>query len=44
MGSAITYYRRYSIVSLFALQTEDDDDGNLASGKKVQKEIPEIQL
>ena len=25
MGSAITYYRRYSIVSLLNLQVEDDD-------------------
>lgn len=25
MGSAITYYRRYSLVSLFMLQAEDDD-------------------
>lgn len=33
MGSAITYYRRYSIISLFALQTEDDD-GAVAQGAK----------
>jgi len=32
MGSAITYYRRYSIQSLLLLQAEDDD-GNMASGK-----------
>jgi len=31
MGSAITYYRRYSLQSLFGLQTNDDDDGNVAS-------------
>lgn len=30
IGSAITYYRRYSLQSLLALQT-DDDDGNKAS-------------
>lgn len=30
MGSAITYYRRYSIQSLLLLQAEDDD-GNMAS-------------
>lgn len=29
-GSAITYYRRYSLVSAFVLQAEDDD-GNKAS-------------
>lgn len=36
MGSAITYYRRYALQSLFLLQAEDDD-GNLGSGKKVKK-------
>lgn len=30
MGSAITYYRRYTLQSLLALQAEDDD-GNVAS-------------
>ena len=32
MGSAITYFRRYSLQSLMGLQAEDDD-GNKASGK-----------
>lgn len=32
MGSAITYYRRYALQSLFLLQAEDDD-GNHGSGK-----------
>lgn len=31
-GSAITYFRRYAIQSLLALEAEDDD-GGLASGK-----------
>lgn len=30
MGSAVTYYRRYTLQSLLALQA-DDDDGNAAS-------------
>ncbi len=30
-GSAITYFRRYALQSLLALETEDDD-GNVASG------------
>jgi hypothetical protein len=34
LGSAITYYRRYTLQSLLALQAEDDD-ANLAS-KKVE--------
>ena len=37
MGSAITYYRRYSLQSLLGLQAEDDD-GNKASGKKKKVE------
>ncbi len=32
LGSAITYYRRYTLQSLLALQSEDDD-ANLASNK-----------
>lgn len=36
MGSAITYYRRYSLQSLFLMQAEDDD-GNKASGKTTYK-------
>lgn len=39
MGSAITYFRRYALQSLLALEAEDDD-GNTASEKKepVEKE------
>lgn len=33
-GSAVTYYRRYCLVSFFALEGELDDDGNAASGKE----------
>lgn len=33
IGSAITYYRRYTLTSLLALQSEEDDDGNSANGK-----------
>ena len=36
MGSAITYFRRYTLQSLLALQSEDDD-GNMASGKSTEK-------
>jgi hypothetical protein len=36
MGSAITYFRRYSLQSLFCLQAEDDD-ANKASGKGQKK-------
>lgn len=34
MGSAITYYRRYSLQSLFLLQSEDDD-GNKGAEKTI---------
>lgn len=36
MGSAITYYRRYSLQSLFALEAEDDDASSTTE-KKVSK-------
>lgn len=44
MGSAVTYYRRYTLQSLLALQAEDDD-GNLAAKKKVvnEKDIKLLQ-
>jgi hypothetical protein len=35
LGSCITYFRRYTLVSLLGLEA-DDDDGNLASNKKVE--------
>jgi hypothetical protein len=35
LGSCITYFRRYTLVSLLGLMA-DDDDGNLASNKKVE--------
>lgn len=42
MGSCITYYRRYQLLSYFKMQTEDDD-ANLASKpidfKKIEKNI-----
>ena len=36
MGGAITYFRRYSLLSLFGLRQEDDD-GNGSSGAKKPK-------
>ena len=32
IGSAITYFRRYTITSLLSLEIDEDDDGNKASG------------
>jgi hypothetical protein len=34
LGSAITYFRRYGLVSMLLLQGEVDDDGNVASQSK----------
>jgi hypothetical protein len=34
IGGAITYFRRYNIISLLGLESEDDD-GNIASNRKV---------
>lgn len=31
-GSAVTYFRRYTLCSLLALEIDEDDDGNAASG------------
>ena len=41
IGSAITYYRRYTLQSLLGLQTEDDD-GNKASGKPMPKVVDDF--
>jgi hypothetical protein len=38
MGSAITYYRRYALQSLFLLQAQDDD-ANLASKKNKSEDL-----
>lgn len=54
-GSAITYARRYSLSSIFGIASEEDDDGNEASGltrqveqakqpnKQQQKQQPKVQ-
>jgi hypothetical protein len=39
MGSAITYFRRYTLTSLLALELEEDDDGNKASEKVPEKKM-----
>lgn len=42
MGSAITYFRRYSLVSLLAIQAEDDD-GAKATKKTLKEEVEELE-
>ena len=43
LGSCITYFRRYTLVSLLALQAVDDD-ANLASNKLVEKTKSKLTL
>ena len=38
MGSSVTYYRRYTLVSLLALEAEDDD-GKTASKKELSPAV-----
>jgi hypothetical protein len=35
VGSAITYARRYALGAVLGIATDEDDDGNAASGKEV---------
>lgn len=37
LGSAITYARRYSLMSILGLAADDDDDGNAASTSEAKK-------
>ena len=43
LGSAITYYRRYTLASLLGLQAVDDD-GNIASNNTPVEEQPKAWL
>jgi exonuclease VII large subunit len=43
MGSQITYLKRYSLMAMLGVSTEDeDDDGNSATHKPQQKHAPRI--
>lgn len=42
-GSAITYTRRYALVSMLGLNVDEDDDGNTASGKTDKEPKKEIR-
>ena len=39
LGSAITYFRRYTLQSLLALQAEDDDGNKAIVKKKIFSKI-----
>jgi len=38
LGSAVTYYRRYTLQSLISLQSEDDDANSASQATKSQKQ------
>lgn len=38
VGSALTYMRRYSLSAVFGITSDQDDDGNEASGKNNRKQ------
>lgn len=39
LGSAITYARRYCIMSMLGLVADEDDDGEKASPRKAKREV-----
>ncbi len=41
-GSAITYARRYALVSMLGLNVDEDDDGNAASNKVIKQKDLQI--
>lgn len=43
-GSWITYMRRYALSAMLGLATEEDDDGNAASGVGANKKAPPVPL
>lgn len=44
LGSAITYYRRYTLQSLLGLQAEDDDGNKASQATKVNQEKETARL
>lgn len=39
LGSAITYFRRYALMSMLGLVGDEDDDANVASAGKGKREV-----
>lgn len=44
IGGAITYYRRYSLVSLLNLEAEDDDGNQASQQSDVRKEVDDLDI
>ena len=42
VGSAVTYFRRYALQSLLALEAEDDD-GNFASKPTIKQKVAQME-
>lgn len=42
LGSAITYARRYGLMSILGMVAEDDDDGNKAAGRQAKPTLEQI--
>jgi len=43
VGSAVTYARRYALSAILGIVADDDDDGEIASGRNQQKPIEKPQ-
>ncbi|MEX2955523.1 ERF family protein [Staphylococcus pasteuri] len=43
VGSALTYMRRYSLSAVFGITSDQDDDGNEASGKSIRNKQTQPQ-
>ncbi len=43
IGSAMTYARRYSLSAILGVSSDDDEDGNAASGKETPKATQQTQ-
>lgn len=41
-GSAITYTRRYALSSMLSLDSDEDDDGNIANGNQPTQPVKQI--
>lgn len=44
LGGAVTYFRRYSLVSLLALEAEDDDAAKVQGGKPTKKQVDDFDI
>src|SRR5699024_8416303 len=43
-GALITYLKRYSLSAVFGITSDQDDDGNSASGNKIAKSASQAEI